>query len=721
MPLDTARTFESLSAETEDLARRYSRVRDHTLGLVAPLSAEDQVVQSMPDASPIKWHLAHTTWFFETFILTPHDASYRLFDPSFSYLFNSYYESLGARHPRSARGLLTRPPLSSIRAYRAHVDEAMGRLFGDGVAKEVAELIALGLAHEEQHQELILMDILSLFAASPLAPAYGENPPRPTLAEIPSRPVFLAGGLVKIGATGDGFAFDNEAPRHQVFLRPYRLASCVVTNGEWLSFMADDGYRRPEFWLADGWALVREQGWTAPLYWRETSAGWEVVDLSGVHAVDPRAPVAHVSFFEAAAYAAWAGKRLPTEAEWEHAINEAPTAFEQVDDSLWQWTASAYAPHPGFAPATGAVGEYNAKFMIGQMVLKGGAAITPKGHSRPSYRNFFYPHQRWMFSGVRLAEDADVAASSEEEFRAEVIAGLGAPRKRLSAKWFYDRQGSALFEAICEQPEYYPTRQEMALLETIAPLIAAHIPPGALLVELGSGASLKTRRLLDATANIRAYAPVDISTSALAAGAKTIARDYPSLQVTPIVGDFSQPAMLRGLGWDGPRVLFFPGSTIGNFSPDAMVAFLSDYRRLLGPGGLFIVGVDLVKDAETLEAAYNDQAGVTAEFNLNLLARINREAGGAFDLGKFAHRAVWNALEGRMEMHLQSREDQTVSAAGHEFAFVSGETIHTENSYKFTRSGFLALARRGGWRLVDDWASPSPSFATFLLAADPAG
>jgi len=720
MPLDSALTFETAPVAVNDLVRRYVDVRQHSLDLTAPLSAEDQAVQSMPDASPIKWHLAHTSWFFETFILAK-QAAYEVFDPSFSYLFNSYYEALGARHPRSARGLLTRPPLASILAYRAHVDGAVARLLGDNPPLEVAELIALGLAHEEQHQELMLMDILSLFAASPLAPAYSSSPPRPALAAKPATSVLLEGGLVEIGARGLDFAFDNEAPRHQVYLRPYRLDSCLVTNGQWLSFMAAGGYGRPEFWLADGWALIREEGWIAPLYWREAADGWEVIDLTGAHPVDPKVPVEHVSFFEAAAYAAWAGKRLPTEAEWEHAIESRADCFEQVDDSLWQWTSSAYAPHPGFSPAAGAVGEYNAKFMIGQMVLKGGAAITPRGHSRPTYRNFFYPHQRWMASGVRLAEDAAAMAAPERDFREAVIAGLGAPRKYMAAKWFYDRRGSALFESICDQPEYYPTRQEMALLATIAPHIAAHIPPDATLVELGSGASLKTRYLLNATSKIIGYAPVDISTSALTAGANEIARDYPYLEVTPVVGDFSQPATLKDLSRGGPKVVFFPGSTIGNFSPEAMVAFLSDYRRLLGPDGLFIIGVDLAKDAETLEAAYNDRAGVTAAFNLNLLSRINREAGGAFDLTKFAHRAVWNALESRMEMHLQSLEDQAVTAAGRVFGFVSGETIHTENSYKFTRGAFLALARRGGWRLIEDWASGPPSFATFLLAADPAG
>jgi len=696
------------------LIERYRRVRSASAALAAPLSAEDQAAQSMADASPTKWHLAHTAWFFETFVLTPHLAGYQPFDPAFGYLFNSYYEAMGARHPRPARGLLTRPSGARIMAYRTHVDAAMELLLAAPIAREAADLIVLGLAHEEQHQELILMDILNLFAASPLAPVYAADGPTPSAAARPLGYVEVAGGRVEIGAGQGGFAFDNEAPRHEVLLSPYAMASRLVTNGEWLAFMAAGGYTRHEFWLADGWSRVLSEGWEAPLYWERDDGGWRSLSLRGPHSIDPDAPVVHVSFYEAAAFAAWAGKRLPTEAEWEHAAEAVAADLEQLADQAWQWTASAYTSHPGFAPAAGAVGEYNAKFMIGQMVLKGGACVTPAGHARSSYRNFYYPHQRWMFAGVRLARDG-AEASPAETFRADVIAGLGAARKTLPAKWFYDARGSALFEAISALPEYYPTRQESALLEVIAPEIAAHIPAGATLVELGSGASRKTRLILDAAPQIETYAPIDISESALSAAAAVIARDYPALIVTPRVGDFTAPRGFSGAVGGAPRVGFFPGSTIGNFAPDAAVGLMDRIRGLLGAGGVFIIGIDLAKDEATLTAAYNDAQGVTAAFNLNLLGRINRELGGTFDLSDFTHRAVWNELDGRVEMHLQARRSHHVQAAGRTFSLVRGETIHTENSYKYTEEGFADLAMRAGWRVAGRWTSPAPAFAVFLL------
>ena len=704
----------SAGAITPSLIDRFEAVRAASTALAAPLSAEDQLAQPMADASPTKWHLAHTAWFFETFVLVPHKPDYIAFDPVFGYLFNSYYEAIGARHPRPARGLLTRPSLAEVMAYRAHVDAAIVDFLLGSVSAPARDLVVLGLAHEEQHQELILMDILNLFAASPLKPIYAQNSPAPAKAVAPLRMVPVAGGRASIGADGRGFAFDNEYPRHEVLLGPYRTASRLVTNAEWQVFMADRGYERPEFWLADGWALAKAQGWRAPLYWEMGEGGWRTMTLAGPDDIDANAPVAHVSFFEAAAFAAWAGKRLPTEAEWEHAVANRSEDFDQVDGALWQWTASAYSPHPGFAPAAGAIGEYNAKFMVGQMVLKGGACVTPTGHSRPSYRNFFYPHQRWMFAGVRLAEDIG-ALSQTEAFEADVVAGLSAARKTLPAKWFYDARGSDLFEAICDLPEYYPTRQEAALLQRIAPEIAAHIPDGATLIEWGSGASLKTRRILDAAPQIAVYAPIDISRDALHAAAEAIRRDYPDLAVTPRVGDFTAPQGLAAGDGESPLVGFFPGSTIGNFAPDAAVRLLSDARALLGPDGVFIVGVDLAKDETTLTAAYNDADGVTAAFNLNLLARINRELDGDFDLDHFAHRAVWNLLEGRIEMHLEALRSHTVRAGGRRFEFVAGETIHTENSYKPSREGFEALAKRAGWRVLRHWQSAAPAFGVFLL------
>lgn len=707
--------FAVQDSDLADLSNRYRAVRSKTQALAAPLSAEDQTVQAMVDASPTKWHLAHTTWFFETFVLAPWQEGYVPFHPSFSYLFNSYYNSVGSRHPRAERGLLTRPSVAEVEAYRRHVDAAMERWLGGAAPLEARDMVRLGLAHEEQHQELILMDILSLFAASPLKPPYV---PRLPLREPPKRPcemVEMVGGVVEIGADSGAFHFDNECPRHQTLLRPYQLASRLVTNGEWLAFMAAGGYGRPELWLSDGWAHVQTQGWDSPLYWECQDGEWLSFTLEGLGPLDPDAPVAHISFFEAAAFAAWSGRRLPTEAEWEFAAANASDRLEQCFGEVWQWTASAYSSHPGFHAAEGAVGEYNAKFMIGQIVLKGSASITPAGHSRPSYRNFFYPHQRWMAAGVRLACDAP-ALAGPDAFRSDVIAGLSAARRRIPAKWFYDAAGSHLFERICDLPEYYPTRQETALLAEIAAELAAYIPAGATLVELGSGASVKTRLLLDAAPQIATYAPVDISHSALKAAAAAISRDYPRLSVIPVEADFTKSWGDASLGRQ--QVAFFPGSTIGNFTPDESVALLRSVRDRLGPDGLFVVGVDLAKDEPTLVQAYNDAQGVTAAFNLNLLARINRDLGADIDLEAFAHRAVWNRMEGRMEMHLESLRAQTATIDGRRFEFVRGETIHTENSYKPSLEGFERLARQARWRVARSWVSPSPAVAVILLAAE---
>ncbi len=394
--------------EREDWAGRYDAVRAHTEMLAAPLSAEDQTVQSMPDVSPTKWHRAHVTWFFENFLLVPHLAGYRVFDPAFGYLFNSYYEAVGPRHPRPARGLLSRPGIEEIARYRAHVDVAMRRLIltvGEATWRELAPLVELGLNHEEQHQELLLMDILHVLSCNSLDPVYDELSPEAATPPPALEWLRFDGGLREIGHAGDGFAFDNETPRHRVWLEPFRFASRLVTCGEYLAFIGDDGYRRPELWMSEGWATVNAEGWTAPLYWRNDGPGWSVFSLEGRRPVDPAAPVRHVSFYEADAYARWAGKRLPTEAEWETAATERGIALRQMADEVWQWTASPYVAYPGFRPPAGAIGEYNGKFMSNQMVLRGGAAITPAGHARPTYRNFFPPAARWCMGGIRLAED----------------------------------------------------------------------------------------------------------------------------------------------------------------------------------------------------------------------------------------------------------------------------------------------------------------------------
>ncbi|MCB1509691.1 MAG: ergothioneine biosynthesis protein EgtB [Hyphomicrobiaceae bacterium] len=397
------------------LSRRLMATREHSTALAAPLSDEDQVVQAMDDASPTKWHLGHTTWFFELFVLEPHLPGYRRFDDRFHYCFNSYYEAAGARHPRPLRGLLTRPSAEEVRAYRRHVDEGLRELVGPDtpVSEQVASLIELGINHEQQHQELILTDILALFARSPLRPSYSSAPPalpkrgrRWKPAKSSGDPVF-PGGIRSIGHDDPSFAYDNEGPRHEVLLRPFRLAQRLVTNGEWLAFMADGGYERFGHWLSDGWATVGARGWQAPGYWQQVDGEWHQMTLAGLVPVDPEAPVAHVSYYEADAFARWAGKRLPTEFEWEFAAGSAADAgLRDMFGAVWQWTQSAYAAYPGYAPVEGAIGEYNGKFMCNQFVLRGSSFATSDGHSRLTYRNFFPPDARWQFTGLRLAEDA---------------------------------------------------------------------------------------------------------------------------------------------------------------------------------------------------------------------------------------------------------------------------------------------------------------------------
>ena len=416
-----------LSPQT--LAQRYSTLRARSEEITAPLSAEDCQVQSMADASPIKWHLAHTTWFFETFILEPYADRYVAFDPSFKVLFNSYYNGVGDKHPRPDRGLLSRPSLDRVLAYRAHVDAAMAAFLQDEVqAASMRQLVTLGFNHEQQHQELMLTDVKHLLSSNPLQPQYIDHNDQPHEVIIdPTTRTSFSGGLVEIGHCGEHFAFDNEGPRHQTFLRPYQLANRLVTQREYLAFMADGGYTRHELWLSEGWDRVNANGWRAPLYWREDAhtggcGGWAEFTLHGTRALVLDAPVTHVSFFEADAYARWSGARLPTEAEWEHAAESVersalarslrpafqPTAaaepgLTQLFGSAWQWTASAYLAYPGFETAEGAVGEYNGKFMCNQFVLRRSSVVTSVGHERVSYRNFFPPDKRWQFTGIRLA------------------------------------------------------------------------------------------------------------------------------------------------------------------------------------------------------------------------------------------------------------------------------------------------------------------------------
>jgi ergothioneine biosynthesis protein EgtB len=385
----------------------FRSVRAETERRAASLGAEDQMVQSMPDASPTKWHRAHTTWFFEQFLLVPQLSPYQVFDPDFAYLFNSYYVAAGPRHARPHRGLITRPDLARVCEYRAYVDAAVERLIltvADVKLRETLKILEIGLHHEQQHQELLLTDILHAFAQNPIAPSY-DGDWRPPVSGEPSRAFAeLSRGIHTIGFSGDGFSFDNEGPPHRLFLEPVRIARSLVTNAQWLEFMADGGYAAPSLWLSDGWATVAAEGWSAPLYWGKRDGIWCSLTLAGLKPVEPSAPVTHVSYYEADAFARWAGKDLPAEAEWEVAARA--NLLDDAFGVVWQWTRSAYAPYPGYRATSDALGEYNGKFMVNQMVLRGSSHATPAGHSRPSYRNFFYPTARWQFSGVRLADHA---------------------------------------------------------------------------------------------------------------------------------------------------------------------------------------------------------------------------------------------------------------------------------------------------------------------------
>ena len=413
--------------EEAGLAERFSAVRSLSRDIAAPLSDADATLQPFADASPAKWHLAHTSWFFETFVLRDHVGDHRPHHPAWAYLFNSYYEGEGARHARARRGMLSRPSLAEILDYREAVDQQVLRAL-PSLPPAALALVELGLNHEQQHQELMLTDLLAAFAENPLAPALW--PPRP---EAPAQPrsapgqTRFDGGIVRIGHDGPGFAFDCEGPVHQQLLQPYSLADRPVTNGEWISFIEDKGYSTTSWWTSDGYAWVQAERIAAPLYWRRDENGWRRFGLDGLAAIDPDAPVAHVSWYEADAFARWAGARLPTETEWEAAAagldaesgnlldaagpvqpRAAPagTGLRQMFGDVWEWTASPFTPYPGFRPDEGTVGEYNGKFMVNQFVLRGGSCATPRGHVRASYRNFFYPHQRWQFCGLRLARDA---------------------------------------------------------------------------------------------------------------------------------------------------------------------------------------------------------------------------------------------------------------------------------------------------------------------------
>jgi ergothioneine biosynthesis protein EgtB len=424
-------TVDTLEPNRQTLIAQYQHVRDFSTGLCQPLATEDYVIQSMPDCSPTKWHLAHVSWFFETFLLKPRVADYQSPNPAYAYLFNSYYNAIGDRYPRPERGHISRPSVAETYRYRAHVDEHVLDLLECAAEHDlaaIAPIVTLGLHHEQQHQELILTDLKHMLSRNPLHPVYVERPQSPAQAVSPVRWLEFPEGIVWIGHAGDDFAFDNEEPRHREFVQPFRLASRPVTNAEFLAFIHDGGYEQPEFWLSMGWATVQQEGWRAPIYWQEHDGAWWDYTLSGLRPLDPAEPVSHISYFEADAYARWADARLPTEAEWEVAAagvpiegnfadrgryhpapaqaHQAEAGLAQMFGDVWEWTQSSYSPYPGFRTAPGALGEYNGKFMCNQYVLRGGSCATSQAHIRPTYRNFFPPEARWQFTGLRLAQDS---------------------------------------------------------------------------------------------------------------------------------------------------------------------------------------------------------------------------------------------------------------------------------------------------------------------------
>jgi dimethylhistidine N-methyltransferase len=735
-----------LQPATSPLADRFARVRAASLAIAAPLSAEDCQAQSMPDASPVKWHLAHTTWFWETFVLAEHSPGHVPFDPAFQMLFNSYYNGVGDQFSRPARGLLTRPSLDRVRDWRAHVDEGMARLLAGTPSPELGALVELGLAHEEQHQELMLTDLKHLLAANPLMPAYAGRWPLSTITPQPRSWVPNSGGLVEMGAEG-GFAFDNEQPRHRAWLEPFELATHPVTNGDWIAFIEDGGYRRPELWLSAGWETCRAEAWTAPMYWRETEGGWRCFTLHGDSAVDPHAPVTHISFYEAEAFARWAGARLPTEAEWEAAAAGLPVSGNFADSGalhplaatrpatpgqpaqmfgdVWEWTRSDYQPYPGYAPAEGAVGEYNGKFMVGQQVLRGGSCATAPGHVRASYRNFFPPAARWQFSGVRLARDLAAARTDGVKVRqlsappadeaARVAAGLLADPPTIASGNFYDQIGCRLFEAITDLPEYGLTRAEAAIFADKASEMAdaanARLGRGYQLIDLGAGNCEKAERLLPLLAPSR-YVAIDIAAGFLTASLERVQQAWPG-EVQGLgmdfAADFALPDDLR----DRPALFFYPGSSIGNFAPDTALAFLRSLKAAV-PDSALLIGADLVRGPALLEAAYDDSVGVTAAFNRNVLSVLNSRFGTDFEPARWRHVARYDEALARIEMWLEANADMEVSWPGGRRHFGKGERILTEISTKWTAERLTALLESAGFADVRLWTSPYDSFAVAL-------
>ncbi|MEZ5919726.1 MAG: ergothioneine biosynthesis protein EgtB [Parvularculaceae bacterium] len=737
---------------TAQIEKRFDDVRRTSLTLAEPLSPEDCSAQSMPDASPVKWHLAHTAWFFETFVLSPHVKGYRPFDGAFRDIFNSYYNAVGEQFSRGKRGLLTRPSMETVLAFRRHVDDAMDKTFIENqFDTEALSLIELGVNHEEQHQELMLTDLKHLFAQNPLLPVYREGWPLKRVSPRDVRFVGVEGGLKEIGAKkGGGFHFDNEGPRHRVFIEEFEIADRPVTNGEFIEFIEDGGYDRAELWLDAGFAYCRTAGWRAPLYWRDCGQGRRAFTLHGEVPIDLNAQVCHLSFYEAEAFARWAGARLPTEFEWElaSALNEGERNFmesgalhplasqrpskdgaiSQMFGDVWEWTRSDYAPYPGFAPADGAVGEYNGKFMSGQYVLRGGSCVTPAGHIRSTYRNFFPPEARWQFSGLRLARDLKKPTKSTRktsfhaldtetnEDRAEIAEGLLRKSAEISPKYFYDVVGSQLFETITRLPEYYVPRAEAEIFclraIDIATAVRRMLGDGFQLIDLGAGSCEKAERLLPTLRPSR-YVAIDISEDYLTGSLKRIQASFPDLAVEGVGMDFTRNFALPEHLSDRPSLIFYPGSSLGNFDEGTQLNLLNAARRASSETAL-LIGLDLVKDREVLEAAYDDPTGVTAAFNLNILNHVNRVLGSDFDPGLWRHIALYNDEASRIEMHLESEEAQIVSWPDGARRFEKGERILTELSRKWRQRDIVAMLDQAGFSAPAIWTDENEYFAVAL-------
>lgn len=710
---------------------RFRATRQMTEAIVAHLEPEDTVVQSMPDASPVKWHLAHTAWFFERFMLREFHNDYSPRNATYDYLFNSYYNTIGPQHCRPRRGQLSRPTLQEVFDYRHHVDENIQSLLESDPSPSLLDVLEVGLQHEMQHQELIITDLKHALSSNPLLPApfaTSEEASESHGLRKHSWHRFDA-AVSSLGANpGEEFRYDNEMPRHRVFVEPFEIAHRPVSNAEYLEFVSDGGYSRPELWLSLGWATVQDEQWRCPLYWFLKDGQWHQYTLhQGAATLRGDEPVCHLSYFEADAYARWAGARLPTEAEWEIAAADIPLDGVIGDElrfhpsamspyepyptryfgDVWEWTSSSYSPYPGFQPPPGALGEYNGKFMCNQYVLRGGSCATPRPHARLTYRNFFHPDARWQFAGLRLARSvrtpSDKAAvlhesdemnhhsPADDTMATECIRALSELPPRLPTKYLYDAKGSALFERITELPEYTLTRDELNIYDSAMEEIAGAIGEKAWIIEPGSGDGRKTRNLLRSLLYPVGYTPIEISEQALKESVDALRTEFPKLKIESVLGDFSDDLQLPRVRAE-KRVVFFPGSTIGNFDEHAAQRLLRRFARWVGPGGGLLIGVDLVKPKADMLAAYSDSQGVTAEFNLNLLDRLNREADANFDRSHWSHRAEWNSARSRMESYLVSEKDQRVRIAETSFWFGKDETIRTEISVKYTPESLERLA-----------------------------